>query len=396
LEVAPRGSLNVDISAVAAIRLEDLESDDPLEPDEYLVLDACQVQCLAADNASLASAVRTEGSMAGAGCKQSAQRDLKRKILRYREVDQRNRDAARALEAFYFLAEAEINGDVLERSLKETAKTLDFFDQLEREGFEIEAEKQRNEALGQRVELLDRRAELDKNLRELDGQLRQLLGVSPDNCTPIWPAADLTVTVEPIDVDAAVSLGLNNRADIGLLCTLIESLDPSTLTVVRSAMGQFDTLLGMGGPVGRLKLLFARRALRDEVETRRQQLCELLADRRRAAIEDIRQSAYTVETRLEQIVIAGENARQQRVRAEATKQRRGVPDGPTAFDIQVAELEAIQAESDVVHQVVAWRIAQVKLKEAQGLLACECGYDLPPCGCCAELLCDSCCPDCQP
>jgi hypothetical protein len=395
LEVAPRGTLDADISAVAGIRLEDLESEDPFEPDEYLVLDAGQVQCCAAANASLAAAAQTESDMAGSGCRQSAQRDLKRKILRYREVDERNRDAARALEAFYLLAEAEINGDVLQRSLTEAAKTLDFFDQLEREGLEIEAEQQRNEAFGQRVELLDRRAELEKNLRELDGQLRQLLGLSSDNCTPIWPAADLTVTAEPIDVDAAVSLGLAQRADIGLLCTLIESLDPSTLTVVRSAMGQIDGLLGTSGPAGRLRMLLARRAIRDEVETRRHQLCQLLADRQRAAVEEIRQAAYTVETRLEQIVIAGENARHQRERAEALRQRRGVPDGPTAFDIQAAELQAIRAESDAVHQVIAWRIALVKLKEVQGLLAYECGYDLPPCGCCAATLCESCGPDCQ-
>jgi hypothetical protein len=331
--------------------------------------------------------------LVSARCRKSAQRDLKRKILRYREVDQRNRDAASALKAFYLLAEAEINKDLLEQSLTETAKSLDFFDQLEREGFEIEAEKQRNEALGQRVDLLDRRAVLEKSLRELDGQLRRLVGLSLDDCTPIWPAADFTVTADPVDVDAAISLGLTHRADIGLLCTLIESLDRNTLTVVRKAMGQIDTLLGMGGPGGRLKMLFARRAICEEVETRRRQLCQLLVDRQEAAVEEIRQAAYAVETRLEQIVIAGENARQQRDRAEALRQRRGVPDGPTAFEIQAAELEAIQAKSEAIHQVVAWRIAQVKLKEAQGLLACECGYDLPPCGCCVAALCGFCCPD---
>ncbi len=37
----------------------------------------------------------------------------------------------------------------------------------------------------------------------------------------------------------------------------------------------------------------------------------------------------------------------------------------------------IEAERDLIHQVIAWRIAQVKLEKAQGLLALECGYELP-------------------
>ena len=67
---------------------------------------------------------------------------------------------------------------------------------------------------------------------------------------------------------------------------------------------------------------------------------------------------------------------QQRV---AGLQEKREADGVTAFDLSAARLELLRAESDTVHRVLAWKIAQAKLKQAQGLLAAECGYRLPEC-----------------
>ena len=48
------------------------------------------------------------------------------------------------------------------------------------------------------------------------------------------------------------------------------------------------------------------------------------------------------------------------------------------FDVEpTAQLARSSAESDAISAVVAWEIAQVKLQQAQGLLAQECGYRLP-------------------
>ena len=54
-------------------------------------------------------------------------------------------------------------------------------------------------------------------------------------------------------------------------------------------------------------------------------------------------------------------------------------DGVTAFEVRKAKIELFSAESDLVSKAAAWRIAQVELKESQGLLAKECGYCLPAC-----------------
>ena len=61
----------------------------------------------------------------------------------------------------------------------------------------------------------------------------------------------------------------------------------------------------------------------------------------------------------------------------ALTQRRDA-DGVTAFDLSAAQLELLRAESDMLHRVIAWKIAEAKLKQAQGLLAAECGYGVCP------------------
>ena len=50
----------------------------------------------------------------------------------------------------------------------------------------------------------------------------------------------------------------------------------------------------------------------------------------------------------------------------------------TPFDVSAAQLKALEAESDAVAAAATWKVAEVKLKQAQGVLACECGHRLPP------------------
>ena len=109
---------------------------------------------------------------------------------------------------------------------------------------------------------------------------------------------------------------------------------------------------------------------------RRRQLCRLLAGQQRSAAEEIRQAAYAADVRLRQIAIVKEKLDLCEERLEDLRKRRGTG-GATAFDISAAKLEVIEAESSLTHQVIAWKIAHVKLKEAQGLLALECGSCLP-------------------
>ncbi len=46
-------------------------------------------------------------------------------------------------------------------------------------------------------------------------------------------------------------------------------------------------------------------------------------------------------------------------------------------DLSAAGVELLHVGSDTLQRVISWKDSQVKLKQAQGLLAAECGYGLP-------------------
>jgi hypothetical protein len=111
----------------------------------------------------------------------------------------------------------------------------------------------------------------------------------------------------------------------------------------------------------------------DELGSRRCQLNDLLSRQELAAAEEIRQAVMTIDVRLQHLAIA--NRKVDHFRGEFQTQRllRQRPGGKvTALDIAAAELKLLDAQRELVHQVMALRIAQVKLKEAQGLLVFEC------------------------
>jgi outer membrane protein TolC len=81
-----------------------------------------------------------------------------------------------------------------------------------------------------------------------------------------------------------------------------------------------------------------------------------------------------------QVVLAEEIRKLRQQQLDRLTQKRAV-DGVTAFELSKAQIELFRAESDLVSKAAAWKIAQVELKESQGLLAKECGYRLPACSC---------------
>ena len=304
-------------------------------------------------------------------------------ILAYAAVDERNRAAAQALEVFYLLAEAEANRDILRRGVERADAMLNDLADLEKQGLTVPPDA--DSIRRQRLDLLDRQAQLELSLRQLNSQLRRLLGVESSEPAPFWPAADLRVVPEPIDYEAAVADGLAHRADVNLLRMLSQALSRRTVEAVRAGLSQISGVLGISVPAARrLSAWLGGAAKRTEVHARRHQLEGLLADRHRAAAEEIRQAAQTVETRLEQVVLAQSKVENWEKHVDSLKQLQGGPDGVTAFDLGAAELQLLEARSTLVHEVVAWRIAQVKLKQSQGLLSLECGYELPPLPCSGE------------
>ncbi|MHC4180617.1 MAG: TolC family protein, partial [Planctomycetota bacterium] len=380
LVVGARGDLEPDVTELNSAKLVGFQAVLPSKDSQYWVLRPEDVKCRAAAAAPLANLIQSEDHLtAFESSPRSAQAAaLKSQWLAFREVDERNKAAARALEVFYLLAEVEAGRDLLLRGFQEIDGAIANSDRLKSEGIHIAADQNSYELRRQRIGLVGRWVESEAALRRLNGQLRQLTGLTVDDPLPIWPAADLRVTAEAIDVESAVAVGMELRADVELLRQLLRSVDDDTLAFVRSALGQIDGALGLPALIARrLRGRPARTRVQEEVYVRRHQVRELLQSRESLAADEIRDAALNVVATLDQVAVAKETLANRRGRVRSLEQKRGTAGGTTAFDISAARMQAIEAERDLIRQVIAWRIAQVKLKEAQGLLAFECGYGLP-------------------
>jgi hypothetical protein len=378
-EAAPGGAHSPVVAAPVSYHAAERLPPLPAPGTRLRSLDADTCQCLAAANAALANALASESQLVACtqsgGCSRQMMAAMQMDALAIREFEERNEAAASALEAFYQLAEAEASRELLQQSLEEIGRMIGYIDQLQAKGLAVDVDQ--HAVRRQETELREQREQLELSVVQLNGKLRYLLGFEVDDPEPIGPQADLQGTMEPIDVEGAIAEGLARRPDLCTLTILRDSVSKHTLPAVRAGMSQIDPLLGASSARPRLLgQCFTSAADRYEVPFRWQQLNQLLASQHHLATEEIRQAAFTVQTQRSQVAMAREVLDSRRQRLTWLQGRRGLG-GVTAFDISKARLEEIAAQRELTHQLVAWRIAQVKLKGAQGLLAAECGYELP-------------------
>jgi hypothetical protein len=182
------------------------------------------------------------------------------------------------------------------------------------------------------------------------------------------------------DVEAAVALGLAQRPHLILLREAIAHLDKDTLGSSRELLRTISPLLGMSDPKAGCKmLLFLAKLLHvqpgvaAEVESVRAQLCNYLKEREMGVAAEVRQAVDEVRARREFTILARQAAEtwQARIR-DLEKQRK---QGINVFaDWTKAHLEWYKARGDVAREFLGWKIAAVKVKQAQGVLPAECGY----------------------
>lgn len=380
LTVGPPTALEPDVTELDSADLEGFGAVRPGADGQYWVLRPAEVQCFAAAAAPLANVIRSEDCVRASddGPRSAEAEALRSQWLAYRAVDERNKAAGRALEVFYLLAEVEASQTVLSRGFNEIDEAIANLERLRAEGIQIAADQDTQQLHHQRIALVGRRLEADVARRRLNGQLRQMMGLTVEDPLPIWPAADLRVTTETLEVESAVGVGMEMRPELGLLRQLVRSVNADTLAFVRAALGQIDGTLGLPAlSARRFRAASSRSGEDEEVYVRRHQLRELLESQEGLAAEEIRGAALDVTAALHRIALAKAALENTRHRVSLLEQKRGTAGGPTIFDVNAAEMLVIEAERDLIHQVIAWRIAQVKLEEAQGLLAPECGYELP-------------------
>lgn len=340
----------------------------------YCALGEREAQCLAATNASLARSLEQEAAAIGAQSTGHHGPDVasQQQILHLQAAHERNRAASAALQLYLRLVEAE--GGVFnarQRSL-EVNQMLSDVQRLQAAGLDSPASLSTIQA--QQLELVHKQVDLEALIDQLNHQLVVLLGAEPPPGARLWPEANLHVDPVVPDVAASQQIALSQRADLCALRVAAAANDPNNLETSRAALAQSGTGLGMTlGPCVSLLSLFHHKARREEAGIRQAQLAGTLADQERQARHDVAEAISTLQARLVQIGLNRRRVEMLEKQHGRLEQARAV-DPAAGFQARRAHLDTLAGQQDLLHDVVAWKLAIVKLHEAQGALAIQCGF----------------------
>jgi hypothetical protein len=304
---------------------------------------------------------------------------LRRSILYYAALDDRNRSAGQALQLYFKAAELETQIILLQLTRDDIAGAIKKSDELAKKGFHLPTDPG---AL--RRQLLDTEADLVRaqaGLLDVNGRLKGLIGASDLAADEwLWPAIEVPVTFERVDVEGAVKLALAKRPELLLLREMGGGLDNQTLPVVREYLHGVSGLMGAaGGPTKHIvATLIALKSLLGggdgEKESREAQVAQLFADRERAVAEEVRSSIADLNAKAIAVALSRDRLRsaEEHRRDAIQKAERA---GGSYLEVLSANLDWYKARNQLMVDVMAWHTARVKVREAQGIFVWECcGY----------------------
>jgi len=368
----------------------DCPEGNPCAPTSVELVDESQAQCLAAANSVLGNLLEREACVLEkcqhGGRKLQCANSLLQSVLRYQAIAERNRAASASLKVYYGLIATYEQEKVLEAIQSELKKAQQRIELVEAKGLEIpgdpaEISRQQNELSIQWEELKLRRS-------TLVNQLRTLLGAESYRCADLRPTSNLDVEFECLDVETAIIIALENRADLAVQRRLCCCLDEDTLPAIRAVMQATNGLLGSQLSSSKLCGIGFRwwrnriAAKRDlcELNLRRGQVCQQMEDQQREIEQEICQAAFAIEVRRNQLQLSLQNVAAWSNSIEHITVQQMTEDA-TVFAKTEAVIGKLQAETVVVNHALQLKIAEVDFRSAQGLLAVECGY------CVADLQC---------
>lgn len=365
------------------LTLQQLHERDKPVP-RYRGLTARECQCLAAAASSSGNLLDEERKAVSEHeywcAKAQKLADVKESILLHAALEARNQSAGSALVLFYRLGEAEARWELLQESIREIdaglAKTRD----LSKQGLKVSLDVE--ELVRQRMTFQADVTQLQLAIAQINSELRRLLNF--EECRDdwrFWPVIDFNAPLEPLSMEAAVHDGLSQRPQLKLLRILPDDLDARTLPAVQAMLRSFNGLLGMSEPQrpqGTLLLAFLSAADRTELDKSQRQLQQYRDERERTITQDIQQAVRTVHAQIELVVLARERVRirKQQLTVLEDKEAKGIA---SFAELMVARLEWLRSRDTVIREVSALQIAQVKVKQEQGVLAAECGCGDDPC-----------------
>jgi hypothetical protein len=352
----------------------------------YRLLREADAQCLAVRHASIANLLDKERAQMAAAhpppakCKSVFDRgsrgwQLRRAILYYAALEDRNRAAGQALPLYFKTAELEAQIDLLQSSRGEITGSIRKSEELSAKGFTLPGDPGalKRQLLDVEADLIRARA----GLVEVNGRLKGMIGVTDCDVDWLWPAIEVPVNFEGLDSEAAVAIALARRPELLLLRELSGDLDKETLPVVRDYLHAVSGLLG--ATTGQTKCITTTLATikallgggDGEKESRQSQIASLLAERERAVAAEVRLAVADFHAKACIVALSREralSADQHRRDAEQKAQRAG----GTYLEVTTARLDWFKARSRLTVDVMAWHTARAKVRETQGIFVWEC------------------------
>ena len=356
------------------------------DPREYRLLDAETCKCQAAAGSLFGNLLDSQSralhqDWSTSRCGQSGATDLEGNLLAHKAVHARNEAAADALELYYLLAEAEANQEFLDQSLTEVTTALGNLKDAEEVGFAVEEDYVN--LLRRRNELVSQQAALKPAIHELNGKLYRLLGVDWEGSTMIWPSIDLNVDTQSVDIAAALGTAMDLRADLIVFDVALGRLTEANLPAISQLMRGEN--VSFSPPAVRPRGFLAGNDRTHRLRSTKSQLGILRTAKHREVHNEIQSAAIRLRAASLQLALAREMlATWNRTIVDLQDKRDAA--NATTFEMFAATMERIDAERKVMHEITAYRIAEMKFKQAQGLLAFECGYGMPRCGCATQAL----------
>ncbi|GIW78258.1 MAG: hypothetical protein KatS3mg105_0065 [Gemmatales bacterium] len=341
-------------------------------------LDASTCQCMAAAASFLGNMIEQEQKefdlrIQPVRKRQKRLAELGRTLLWYSALLERNKSAANALVVYYRLAEAQARLEILQASTQAVdeaiAKTQDLIRRGLRSPLDGEALKR------QRLELEQNRVRLQRGIRQSNRALRRLLGYGAHD--PDWDfhaADDWQKTPAVVSESDALQTGLTHHPQLELLRTVNEQLDASTLPVAREVLRSVSSLLTTRPQrhgLGFLEPLFAW-ADGAELVVTAEHLQQLLHEREQAIVAEIQEALDDLRAQANRLKLAKQTLESQTMSLKAVEEQ-GAKGIEGFVKIINARLAWLAAREDVTRAAIAQQLAVVKLKEAQGILALQCG-----------------------
>jgi hypothetical protein len=371
LPAVERGTVEPDVSAVPT------ETSAPLKrPDEYRRLTAEECRRLAIIHAPFADDLDTHPDNdppPHAHLRKDATRlaELGRLVRGHAADELRNRAAGEALEQFYKLAEAEGQFDLLAAADKELRTQLEAALAAEKQGLKDRADIP---AIRRRLlEIEAQQSKLEAGIGALNAGLRARLGLAGNDPLPIWPADPLRVRPDDVNVEQAVFTGLHYRPDLNLLRVLASGGNAGELT--DAVLTGMNPLLGRVRPDNPLAVLLAPLGTIAREPQRRQAVAtdraaRALVGRERLAEAEIRAAAVTIRGHRAAVAARVLDVKQLEGRIEDLQTRQKAGMNVTA-ELTAAKLDLFKARGEVLSAVIEWHLAEVKLRQAMGVLVRE-------------------------